>query len=74
MPVMMDQWRDDVLEHNWMLPDGYQVNVKVTHMEDTKIEIDELEGHPSFIYRYKMNEEMEEGLSLPAKYIWPNVQ
>ena len=69
LPVMMDNWRDDVLEHSWMLVDGFQVKVKVTHMEDAKVEIDELEGHPSFIYRYKKNEAMEEGLSLPANTI-----
>ena len=69
MPVMLDHWRADALEHSWILPDGFQVIVKVTHMEDVKIEVDELDGHPSFMYRYKKNEEMEDGLSLPANIV-----
>jgi len=68
MSVMLDAWRDDVLEHCWTLPDGFQVKVKVTRMQDTKIEVDELDG-ATFTYRHKVNEPMEDGLSLSANIV-----
>jgi len=66
MPIMIDSWQPDALEHCWTMVDGFDVNKKVIQTIDTKIEVDELEGHPTFMYRYSDNIGSETGLSLAA--------
>ena len=69
MKEMQAAWQPYALEHSWTMPDGFKVKKKVKAMIDTKIEIDELPGHPCFTYRHVENVGLEEGRSLEADII-----
>lgn len=66
MHHLLNAWQPFALQHTWIMPDGFFVNKKVKDMVDDKIEVDELEGHPCFIYRHTENVGLEEGISLAA--------
>jgi hypothetical protein len=68
MPIMLNAWQPFALEYAWHVSDGFEVRVKVTKMDDTKIKVDELD-HTIFTYRHEVNEGTEAGRSLPANVI-----
>jgi len=63
---LLASWQPGALSHSWDMPDGFHVHIPVLVKEQSKIEIDELEGHPSIQYAYDINEGTESGLSLIA--------
>jgi len=68
MPIMLDAWQPHVLEHSWIMPDGFYVRKKVSAPADVKIEVDELD-HTTFTYCYEKNEGVKYDVSLPADII-----
>lgn len=69
MPIMLNAWQSLNLAHTCLMPDGFFVYKKVKDSIDTKIEVDTIEGHPSFIYRHTENIGAEEGVSLAADIV-----
>lgn len=70
LQVLNGSWQAGALQHCWVLPDGFEVKVKVmAKVENDRLEIDELD-HASFSYTYKINEGLPKGhkdaKSLPA--------
>ena len=68
MDVLLASWQPYAMSHDWTMPDGFEVHVKVMVPVDTKIEVDELD-HASFIYRHEVNAGTEKGLSVAANTI-----
>lgn len=65
---LTNSWNADALSHEWKLPDGYDVKVKVMKKVETRIEIAEL-GNASFSYEYFENEGTEKGVSNVANVV-----
>jgi hypothetical protein len=63
---LLGAWNSYALVHQWQMPDGFEVKVKVMETKDTRLEIDELD-HSTLSYQYKVNEGSKKGLSLCAK-------
>jgi len=66
MPIINNLQDPEVLAYRWDYPDGFVVNYKVKDTIDTKIEIDTLTEHPTFVYRHKVNTPMEKIRFLPS--------
>lgn len=69
MDIMLDCWQAFAKDHRWTMPDGYEVIAKVMADYQAKVEIDELDPHPTFTYKYKVNEGEEEGRAVPANVV-----
>lgn len=65
LPIMLNAWQANALEHSWVMPDGFEVVVKVMDKKEARIEIDELD-HATFTVNYKVNEGSKTGISIPA--------
>lgn len=65
MNDMLSAWQPYALQHNWVLPDGFHVHVKVMQQKTVKFEVDELE-HATFSHILYVNEGEKHGISLPA--------
>jgi len=61
-------WQADALSHNWILPDGHHIDIKVMQAIDKKIEVDELD-HATFTHRANINQGMVKGISLIANVV-----
>jgi hypothetical protein len=66
MQELLDSWQPYALEHRHTMPDGFDVIVPVLQKCKTKIEIDELAGHPTLTYIYEENLGLEKGLAVAA--------
>lgn len=66
LPIMMNLWDPEALSYRCDLPDGFVMNMKVKETVDIKIEVDTLDPHPTFTYRYTLNVPLEEGRFIPA--------
>ncbi len=65
---LLAAWQPYALVHEWQLPDGFEVKVKVMNVKEIRVEVDELD-HASFTYAFEQNVGSKEGLSLPANTI-----
>ncbi len=65
---LLGSWKPFALSHEWIMPDGFEVKVKVMSKKDTRIEVDEL-NHATFSYEYYVNEGTKFGLSNAANVI-----
>lgn len=65
---LLDSWQPYALAHEWKLPDGFDAKVKVMDMQETRIEVDELD-HATFTYQYAVNEGSERGRANVANVI-----
>jgi hypothetical protein len=65
LKLLRNAWQPHVLEHYWVMPDGFACDVKVLQKKETRVEIDEL-NHHKFRTSYTVNEGSETGISLPA--------
>lgn len=63
--TLLGSWNAWALSHNWKMPDGFDVHIKVMQSKETRIEVDEL-GHHKFKTSYKENLGSKTGISLPA--------
>lgn len=63
--ALLNAWQPYALSHYWKMPDGFDVAVKVMQVEETRIEVDEL-NHHKFKTSYKVNMGSKSGISLPA--------
>jgi len=63
-----DYWNPNALQHVWTLPDGHVARVRVTHMVNARIEVDELD-HTTFTYRFEANNSSRLGTSLVPNVI-----
>jgi Schitoviridae RNA polymerase len=52
---LVGSWQPYALAHQWKLPDGFDVRVKVMQQVEKRIEVDEL-NHATFTYVYYENE------------------
>jgi hypothetical protein len=68
MDVLINAWQPFALEHSWVLPDQFQVNIKVMEKKEIRIEIDEL-NHLTFTTNIEENIGSERGVSLVANVI-----
>jgi hypothetical protein len=57
---LLNSWQDYTLAHEWKMPDGGDVRVKVMARRETRIEVDEL-NHASFTYEFYENEGLPKG-------------
>ena len=63
--ILLKSWNPHAYYHEWKMPDGFDVKVKVMSKHKETIEVDEL-GHHKFTYEYYENEPVKFGLSNPA--------
>lgn len=66
MDIVSTLWDEDAMSYHWDLPDGFNVLKKVKDTVEDRIEIDTLDGHPTFLYRHKVNQSIEKGRFLAA--------
>ena len=69
MNTMLDCWQPFAEEYSWIMPDGFEVKIKVTQQYENKIEVDELDKHPTFMYQYNEIEGKAEGRAVPANVV-----
>ena len=65
---LVASWNPTTLSHEWKLPDGFDVKVKVMKKVEKLIEVDELD-HSRFTYTYYVNEAEKFGLSNAANVV-----
>lgn len=65
---LLESWQPFALSHQWKLPDGGDVVVKVMETVEKRIEVDEL-GHATFTYQYAENKGSRSGLSNAANVV-----
>ena len=65
---LLAAWQPYALVHEWQLPDGFEVKVKVMNTKEVRVEVDELD-HASFTYEFSENVGSKKGLSIPANAI-----
>lgn len=65
---LLASWRPYALAHQWKLPDGYDVHVRVMEKQSARIEVDELD-HATFTHEFYDNVGTPTGRSLPANVI-----
>lgn len=63
--ILISAWQPWALQHQWTMPDGFEVVIPTMVQEDIKIEVDELD-HAAFVYRHQVNQGIEKGLALAA--------
>lgn len=62
---LLASWQPFALSHNWVMPDGFDVRIKVMDKVETRIEVDELD-HATFSYEFYENQGTKTGLSNAA--------
>lgn len=67
LQILLQSWKPYALSHEWKLPDGYDVVVKVMTKKQARIEVKEL--GTSFTYEYYENEGEKFGLSNAANLV-----
>ncbi len=65
---LLASWKPFALSHQWKLPDGFDVKVKVMVKKDARVEVDELD-HATFTYEFYENQGIEKGLSNVANVV-----
>lgn len=65
---LMDTWKPFALAHEWTLPDGHYVNIKVMETVEKRLEIDEL-NHYQMTAMYQVNQGSKKGVSNVANVI-----
>ncbi|EHU3119780.1 DNA-directed RNA polymerase [Acinetobacter baumannii] len=65
---LMETWKPFALVHEWVLPDGHEVKVKVMDTVEKRLEIDEL-GHYQMTAVYQVNQGKKKGVSNVANVI-----
>lgn len=68
MQDLMGSWQPYALTHEWVMPDGFDVRVKVMQQFDVKVEVDELD-HATFTHRFSENCGSAKGLSIAANVV-----
>lgn len=62
---LLASWQPYALSHNWKMPDGFDVRVKVMNKREVRLEVDELD-HATFTYEFFENIGSKSGLSNAA--------
>jgi hypothetical protein len=62
--ILIGIWQPFALKHSWVMPDGFNVQIKVMNRNDTIVKVPELNS--SFTHIFLENEGTEKGLSLAA--------
>lgn len=62
---LLASWQPYALQHEWVLPDGFDVRIKVMKKVEARIEVDELD-HATFTYEFYENQGSKTGLSNAA--------
>lgn len=57
---LLASWQHMALSHDWIMPDGFDVRIKVLSKRETRIHLDELDN-ASFNYEYYVNEGLPQG-------------
>ncbi|ENO7683835.1 DNA-directed RNA polymerase [Acinetobacter baumannii] len=65
---LMETWKPFALAHDWVLPDGHEVHVKVMETVEKRLEIDEL-NHYQMTAMYQVNQGKKKGVSNVANVI-----
>lgn len=65
LQALLNAWNPNTSRHKWVMPDGYECNVRVETDKSVRIEVDELQKS-SFTYLYTEYGPSEYGISLPA--------
>lgn len=68
LEALLDSWQPYAKEHSWIMPDGFDVRIKVMDKMKTRIEVDELD-HSTFTYEYYENTGTKKGLSNAANMV-----
>lgn len=68
LQVLLGSWKPGALSHEWVMPDGFNVRVRVMEKTEARIEVDELD-HASFTYQFYENKGKERGLSNAANVV-----
>ena len=68
LDILKQSWVPFSSKHEWTMPDGFNVSIKVMQHVDTRIEVDELD-HARFTHRMKENLGTHKGISLAANVI-----
>ena len=69
LEILLASWQPYAPEHSWRMVDGFMIKIPVLQKVQSKIEIDELEGHPAIQYIHYVNEGTAQGLSIAANGI-----
>lgn len=59
---LLASWQPYALSHEWKMPDGFDVKIKVMDKKEARIEVDEL-NHATFTYEFYENQGTKTGLS-----------
>lgn len=62
---LLASWQPYALQHEWVLPDGFDARIKVMTKKEARIEVDELD-HATFTYEFYENQGQKSGLSNAA--------
>lgn len=65
--ILIGSWQPFALQHLWIMPDGFDVRIKVMQKKDVVVKVPELNS--SFTHIFNVNEGTEKGLSLSANCI-----
>ena len=65
---LLGSWQAGALSHEWKMPDGFDVKVKVMTKKEVRVEVDELD-HATFSYEFYENEGQKKGLSNVANVV-----
>lgn len=65
---LMETWKPFALAHEWTLPDGHYVNVKVMEKVEKRLEIDEL-NHYQMTAQFSVNQGKKRGVSNVANVV-----
>ena len=68
LEMLVGSWKPYALTHEWVLPDGFYCKIKTIQMEQTKIEVDELNSH-TFTYQYAVNKGEKKGVKNAANIV-----
>lgn len=58
---LLNSWQPYALKHYWVMPDGFDVQIKVMTLKETRINVDELNS--SFTYQFSENVGTKKGKS-----------
>lgn len=65
--ILIGAWQPHALKHSWVMPDGFDVQIKVMQTVDVVVKVPELNS--SFTHKFMENIGTEKGLSLAANVI-----
>ena len=68
LQTLLSSWQPFALSHDWKMPDGFDVRVKVMTKKDLRIQVDELDK-ASFTYQFYENQGAKSGLSNAANVV-----